>query len=51
MALFRKYNAAIGENIIEYSETLKRYVSDGVMMVFNNPVPVDNPPLQAVHGT
>ena len=48
MALLREYHAAIGQIIIKYSGTLERYAGDGVMVIFNDPVPVDNPALQAV---
>jgi adenylate cyclase len=48
MALLRDYHSAIGEIIIKYSGTLERYAGDGVMVIFNDPVPVDNPALQAV---
>ena len=48
MALLRDYDAAIGEIIIKYNGTLERYAGDGVMVVFNDPVPVENPALQAV---
>ncbi len=48
MTLLRQYHAAIGEIIIKYSGTLERYAGDGIMVVFNDPVPVDNPALQAV---
>ena len=48
MALLRDYHAAIGEIIIKYSGTLERYAGDGVMVIFNDPVPVENPALQAV---
>ena len=48
IALLREYHAAIGEIIIKYSGTLERYAGDGVMVVFNDPVPVENPALQAV---
>ena len=47
-ALLRDYHAAIGEIIIKYNGTLERYAGDGVMVVFNDPVPVENPALQAV---
>jgi class 3 adenylate cyclase len=47
MALLHDYHAAIGEIIIKYSGTLERYAGDGVMVVFNDPVPVENPALQA----
>jgi adenylate cyclase len=48
MALLRDYHAVVGELIIKYSGTLERYAGDGVMVVFNDPVPVDNPALRAV---
>ena len=48
MALLRDYHAAIGEIIIKYNGTLERYAGDGVMVVFNDPVPIENPALQAV---
>jgi class 3 adenylate cyclase len=48
MELLREYHAAVGEKIIKYSGTLERYAGDGVMVVFNDPVPVENPALQAV---
>jgi class 3 adenylate cyclase len=48
MALLRDYHAAIGELVIKYSGTLERYAGDGVMVVFNDPVPVENSALQAV---
>ena len=48
MALLRDYHAAIGEIIIKYNGTLERYAGDGVMVVFNDPVPVENAALQAV---
>jgi adenylate cyclase len=48
MAVLRDYHAAIGEILIKYSGTLERYAGDGVMVIFNDPVPVPNPALQAV---
>ena len=48
MALLHEYHAAIGEIINTYGGTLERYAGDGVMVVFNDPIPVDNPALQAV---
>ena len=48
MTLLRDYHTAIGEIIIKYSGTLERYAGAGVMVVFNDPVPVDNPTLRAV---
>ena len=48
MSLLREYHAAIGEIIIKYSGTLEHYAGDGVMVFFNDPIPVENPALQAV---
>jgi class 3 adenylate cyclase len=48
MALLREYHAAIGAIINKYGGTLERYAGDGVMVVFNDPIPVDNPALEAV---
>jgi class 3 adenylate cyclase len=48
LALLRDYHAAIGQIIIKYSGTLERFAGDGVMVIFNDPVPVENPALQAV---
>ena len=39
MALLAEYHAAIGKIIIKYSGTLERYAGDGVMVIFNDPVP------------
>jgi class 3 adenylate cyclase/putative methionine-R-sulfoxide reductase with GAF domain len=48
MALLRDYHAAIGEIVIKYGGTLERFAGDGVMVIFNDPVPIENPALQAV---
>lgn len=48
MALLRQYHAAIGEVLVKYGGTLERFAGDGVMVIFNDPVPVSNPALQAV---
>jgi adenylate cyclase len=48
MALLREYHAAIGKIIYRYGATLERFAGDGVMAIFNDPVPVENPSLHAV---
>ena len=48
MSLLREYHAAIGEFIIKYNGTLEHYAGDGVMVLFNDPIPILNPALQAV---
>jgi adenylate cyclase len=48
MVLLREYHAAIGKIIHDYGGTLERFAGDGVMVIFNDPVPVPEPALQAV---
>ena len=48
MALLREYHAVIGQIVFKYNGTLERFAGDGVMVIFNDPVPVPNPALQAV---
>jgi class 3 adenylate cyclase/putative methionine-R-sulfoxide reductase with GAF domain len=48
MVLLRDYHEAIGQIIFKYGGTLERFAGDGVMVIFNDPVPVENPALQAV---
>lgn len=48
MALLRAYHAAVGKIIHEHEGTLERYAGDGVMVIFNDPVPLPDPTLQAV---
>jgi len=48
MALLHDYHTAIGEIVVKFSGTLERFAGDGVMVIFNDPVAVENPALQAV---
>jgi adenylate cyclase len=48
MTLLREYHDAIGAIIHKHGGTLERYAGDGVMVIFNDPVPQPNPALQAV---
>jgi class 3 adenylate cyclase/putative methionine-R-sulfoxide reductase with GAF domain len=48
MTVLREYHKALGASITKYRGTLERYAGDGVMVVFNDPVTVENPALQAV---
>ena len=48
MALLREYHTAVGTIIYRHQGTLERFVGDGVMVIFNDPVPVPNPALQGV---
>jgi class 3 adenylate cyclase/putative methionine-R-sulfoxide reductase with GAF domain len=48
MKLLREYHAAIGRIIFRHGGTLERFVGDGVMVIFNDPIPLENPALHAV---
>ncbi len=48
MALLRAYHAAIGKIVHKHEGTLERFAGDGVMIIFNDPVQLPNPALQAV---
>ena len=48
MALLREYHAAIGKIIYKHGGTLECFAGDGVMVIFNDPVPLPNPALVAV---
>jgi adenylate cyclase len=48
VSLLRGYHAKIGNIIIKYGATLEHFAGDGVMMIFNDPVPMDKPELHAV---
>jgi class 3 adenylate cyclase len=48
MALLREYHEVIGRIIYKHGGTLERFAGDGVMVIFNDPVPMPNPALAAV---
>ena len=48
MGVLREYHAAMGELIIEHEGTLERFTGDGMMIFFNDPVPVPNPAERAI---
>jgi class 3 adenylate cyclase len=48
MALLREYHTLVGKIIYKHGGTLERFVGDGMMVIFNDPVPVPNPALQAI---
>ena len=48
MTLLHEYHTAIGRIIFAYGGTLERFAGDGVMAIFNDPVPMPKPALQAV---
>ena len=48
MNVLREYHAALGELIFRYEGTLDRYAGDGVMILFNAPIPFDDHVRRAV---
>ncbi len=48
MAVLREYHAALGEIIYRHGGTLERFLGDGLMVLFNDPIPCEDPPGQAV---
>jgi adenylate cyclase len=43
MGVLREYHAEMGALILEHEGTLERFTGDGMMVFFNDPVPVPNP--------
>jgi adenylate cyclase len=43
MAVLREYHAEMGQLILSHEGTLERFTGDGMMIFFNDPVPVPNP--------
>ena len=48
MAVLREYHHSLGELIFEYEGTLDRFIGDGIMIVFNDPIPFDDHTARAV---
>ncbi|MGH7332526.1 MAG: response regulator [Candidatus Rokuibacteriota bacterium] len=48
MSMLREYHEAMGQLILEHEGTLERFTGDGMMIFFNDPLPVPNPPERAV---
>jgi len=48
MSVLREYHNAMGRTILEHEGTLERFTGDGMMIFFNDPVPVPDAPERAV---
>ena len=48
MDLLRAYHATLGRTVDEYGGTLEHFAGDGMMIFFNDPLPVDQPAERAV---
>jgi adenylate cyclase len=42
MGVLREYHESLGELIFQYEGTLERFLGDGIMIVFNDPIPCDD---------
>jgi adenylate cyclase len=48
MDVLREYHAAMGELILAHEGTLERFTGDGMMVFFNDPLPVPDPAQRAL---
>ena len=48
MEILHEYHGAMGKLILEYEGTLEHFAGDGMMIFFNDPVPVENAAERAV---
>ncbi len=51
MGVLHEYHAEMGKLILEYEGTLEHFAGDGMMIFFNDPMPVPNPAEQAMRMT
>src|SRR4029077_20826371 len=51
MDILHEYHAAMGKLIVEYEGTLEHFAGDGMMIFFNDPVPVENAAERAMRMT
>jgi adenylate cyclase len=48
MGVLREYHGEMGRLIVDHEGTLERFTGDGMMVFFNDPVPVPNPAERAI---
>jgi adenylate cyclase len=48
MELLRAYHATLGQTVDSFGGTLEHFAGDGIMIFFNDPLPVDRPAERAV---
>lgn len=48
MGVLREYHAALGDLVFRFSGTLERFTGDGLMVVFNDPMPCDDASIRAI---
>jgi adenylate cyclase len=48
MTVMREYHATLGSLVHEFDGTLERFVGDGIMVIFGDPIPCPDPCARAV---
>jgi class 3 adenylate cyclase len=48
MGVLREYHAVLGRIVLAHDGTIEHFAGDGVMILFNDPMPLDEPELAAV---
>jgi adenylate cyclase len=48
MGVLREYHATLGRIVLAHEGTIEHFAGDGVMILFNDPMPLDEPELTAV---
>ncbi len=48
MAVLRDYHGALGDLVFRFEGTLERFTGDGLMVVFNDPLPCEDASLRAI---
>ena len=48
MTVLQEYHAAMGQIVLDHEGTLEHFAGDGIMIFFNDPVPVPNPGEKAI---
>ena len=48
MSVLREFHAAMGQLILDHEGTLERFTGDGMMIFFNDPLPVPDAPARAM---
>jgi class 3 adenylate cyclase/CheY-like chemotaxis protein len=48
LGVLREFHADLGRLVLRYEGALERFTGDGLMIIFNDPIPIPNPAEQAV---
>jgi len=48
ITVLREYYRCLGESIDRFEGTLQHFAGDGILVIFNDPIPCEDPPIRAV---